>query len=65
MPAHALSFDARRHRTACRIALRQMLYTDGMSPTLAAWREAYEPVLRPRLVCHREEQRNVTIPWRT
>ena len=48
-PADALGFDARRHRTACRIALRQMLYTDGASRALAAWREAYEPALRPRL----------------
>jgi hypothetical protein len=77
MPPDALSFDVRRHRSACRIALRQMLYTDGTSPTLAAWREAYEPALRPRLLCHREEQlsghperraaesKDVTIPWRT
>jgi len=48
-PPDALSFEARRHRTACRIALRQMLYTDGPSLALSAWREAFEPALRPRL----------------
>jgi hypothetical protein len=48
LPPHVLALGARRERTACRIALRQMLYTDGLSPTLAAWREAYEPALRVR-----------------
>jgi hypothetical protein len=48
MPPDAVELTTRRARTACRIALRQMLYTDGRSPTLTAWREAYEPSLRTR-----------------
>ena len=72
----SLPLTARRHRTACRIALRQMLYTDGTSPSLSVWREAYEPALRARK-CHREEQvsghpersaaesKDVAISWRT
>ena len=48
MPPAAVELTTRRARTACRIALRQMLYTDGSSPTLTAWREAYEPALRQR-----------------
>ena len=46
MPPDGVELTTRRARTACRIALRQMLYTDGSSPTLIAWREAYEPSLR-------------------
>jgi hypothetical protein len=47
----SLPIASRIQRSACRIALRQMLYTDGMSPALAAWRAAYEPALRVRAVC--------------
>jgi hypothetical protein len=48
LPPQALALGARRERTACRIALRQMLYTDGTSAMLTAWRAAYEPALRMR-----------------
>ena len=37
---------SRRHRLAARIALRQMLYTDGQSATLDTWRHAFEVALR-------------------
>lgn len=37
---------ARHQRVACRIALRQMLHSDGLSPLLAAWRAAFDPAAR-------------------
>ncbi len=40
------NLSARRHRIARRIALRQMLYSDGASPLLAAWRAAFDPPAR-------------------
>lgn len=40
------SLPARRHRIACRTALRQLLHSDGASPLLAAWRAAFDPVAR-------------------
>ena len=33
----------RRARIACRVALRQLLHSDGASPLLAQWRSAFEP----------------------
>ena len=33
----------RHERTAVRVALRQLYWTDGMSEALSAWREVFEP----------------------
>ncbi len=41
-PAALGNLSARRHRIVCRIALRQLLYSDGASPLLAAWRAAFD-----------------------
>lgn len=38
--------STRHHRIACRIALRQLLCSDGASPLLAAWRAALDPAAR-------------------
>ncbi len=38
--------SARRHRIACRIALRQLLHSDGHTPPLAAWRAVFDPAAR-------------------
>lgn len=36
----------RRHRIACRIALRQMFHCDGESPLLSHWRSMFDPPAR-------------------
>lgn len=40
------NLPARRQRVACRIALRQLLHSDGLSPLLAAWRAAFDAPAR-------------------
>jgi len=45
-PATLGDLRQRCHRTACRVALRQMLHTDRESPHLATWRAAFDPPAR-------------------
>lgn len=45
-PDTLANLPARRQRVACRIALRQMIHSDGTSPSLAAWRAAFDAPAR-------------------
>jgi hypothetical protein len=42
-PAAFPALDGRHARLARRVALRQMAYTDGASPQLAAWQSRFDP----------------------
>lgn len=48
-PTSLGNLSTRHQRIACRIALRQMLHTDGISPALAAWRAAFDTPARPEI----------------
>lgn len=45
-PPEPAAFSSRRQRLAARVTLRQLVCTDGRSPALDAWRQAFEVALR-------------------